>query len=99
MNERQFCVLVVDDSFDVLEIIQLSLEAKTDWHILVTSSGREAVVLAAREQPNVILLDVQMPKINGIETLKKLRACSKTKNIPILFFDRCPCCYIVGINR
>ena len=90
MNERQFCVLAVDDSLDVLEIIQLSLEAKTNWHVLTASSGREAVVRAVRERPNVILLDVQMSEIDGVETVRKLRSCPETKSIPILFLTNIP---------
>ncbi|MEM7758322.1 MAG: response regulator [Cyanobacteria bacterium P01_A01_bin.40] len=90
MNERQFCVLAVDDSLDILEIIQLALEAKTDWRIVTSPSPKEAIVRAARERPDIILLDVRMPKIDGIETVKKLLACPKTKNIPVLFLTDTP---------
>lgn len=99
MKEKQFCILAVDDSIDDLELIKLSLEAKTQLRVLTSSSGKQALIQAEKELPDIILLDVQMPKIDGIETVKKLRACSKTNKIPILLLTNTPCAVSSEISK
>jgi CheY-like chemotaxis protein len=99
LKEKQFCILAVDDSIDDLELIKLSLEAKTQWRVLTSSSGKQALIQAKKELPDVILLDVQMPKIDGIEAVKKLRASSKTNKIPILLLTNTPCAVSSEISK
>jgi CheY-like chemotaxis protein len=99
LKEKQFCILAVDDSIDDLELIKLSLEAKTQWRVLTSSSGKQALIQAKKELPDIILLDVQMPKIDGIEAVKKLRASSKTNKIPILLLTNTPCAVSSEISK
>ena len=90
MKEKQLCVLAVDDSADVLALIKLSLEAKTQWRIILSSSAQEALIKAKRELPDIILSDFQMPKMNGVEMVRKLRSQPQTNRIPILFLTSLP---------
>jgi CheY-like chemotaxis protein len=78
------CVLVVDDEEDIRSIAQLGLEMGAGWTVLTACSGKEALQVAADSQPDVILLDLMMPDMDGRETLQKLKANSTTQNIPVI---------------
>ena len=65
-------ILLVDDEADILEFIRYNLE-KEDYEVFTASNGREAVETALRVVPHLILLDVMMPKMDGIQVLEKLR--------------------------
>ena len=78
-------VLVVDDDDDVRTIARLSLSRLGGMTVLEARSGREAVGLAARERPDVVLLDVMMPELDGAGTLAALRAAEETRGIPVVF--------------
>ncbi|MGV2831912.1 response regulator [Myxosarcina sp. GI1(2024)] len=77
-------ILLIDDDNDVREATQICLELTGDWEILTASSGREGLVKAIAEQPDIILLDVMMPDIDGLETFKQLQANSATRYIPVI---------------
>ncbi|MBI3925185.1 MAG: response regulator [Armatimonadetes bacterium] len=77
-------VLVVDDEDDIREIAQTSLEMVGGWEVLVASSGQEGISRAESEQPDVILLDVMMPDMDGPTTFQRLRANQKTRQIPVI---------------
>ena len=78
------CILVVDDEEDAQAIAQLALEMKTDWNVLSASSGQEALSMAAAHQPDVILLDMMMPDMDGRMTLQHLKANPATRQIPVI---------------
>jgi CheY-like chemotaxis protein len=78
------CILIVDDEADVREVTQLGLEMGTDWTVLTASSGAEAIAIAAKHQPDAILLDMMMPDMDGRATLKHLKADPTTQNIPVI---------------
>lgn len=77
-------VLIVDDEPDVRAIIKMGLEMSAGWQILTASSGAEALTIAAAHQPDVILLDVMMPEMDGYATLQQLKANSTTRAIPVI---------------
>jgi CheY-like chemotaxis protein len=77
-------ILIVDDEEDVREIARLALEMTTDWEILLAASGPEALTLAAGRSPDVILLDMMMPGMDGRETLARLKADPVTAGIPVI---------------
>jgi CheY-like chemotaxis protein len=77
-------VLVVDDEEDIRAIAQLGLEMGGGWTVFTASSGQEALQMAADRQPDVILLDLMMPDMDGRETLQKLKANSLTQDIPVI---------------
>ena len=76
-------VLVVDDEREIRDLLRTSLSAE-GYEIVVASNGDEAVGLAKTGNPQVILLDIEMPGIDGIETCKRLEADEKTRLIPII---------------
>ena len=77
-------ILIIDDEEDVKEIAQLGLEMTDDWIVLTASSGKEGLIVAETNQPDVILLDLMMPDWDGKETLKQLKANQNTANIPVI---------------
>ena len=77
-------ILVVDDASMNLEIITAQLE-KRGYIALVARSGQEAVERAESAHPDLILLDVLMPGINGFETCRRLKQRDATRDIPVIF--------------
>ncbi|MGO8995016.1 MAG: response regulator [Polyangiaceae bacterium] len=78
-------VLLVDDEADIRKIASLTLTHIGGWEVVQASSGPEALEKAARERPDVILLDVMMPGMDGPSTLEGLRANAATASIPVVF--------------
>lgn len=78
-------VLLVDDEEDVREIARLSLGRVGGMEVCDASSGPEAVVRAAAEKPDFILLDMMMPEMDGPATLNALRSNPATASIPVVF--------------
>ena len=78
-------ILIIDDDDDIREATQLCLEVVGNWEIITASSGKQGIEKAIVQQPNLILLDVMMPVMDGIQTLKKLKTNLETKNIPVIF--------------
>jgi two-component system, OmpR family, alkaline phosphatase synthesis response regulator PhoP len=78
-------ILIIDDEDDIREATQMCLEVIGEWEVLTASSGFEGLAIAAAQQPDVILLDVMMPDMDGLATFEKLRANPDTQNIPVVF--------------
>ncbi len=76
-------ILLVDDSNTVL-LMEKMLLANEGFVLVTASNGREAIQKAAAEKPDLILLDVVMPDINGFEACKQIRAREDTRHIPII---------------
>ena len=77
-------ILVIDNEEYIREIAQICLETVASWEVITAGSGREGLILAEREQPDAILLDVMMPDLDGIATFEKLQANPLTQNIPVI---------------
>ncbi|MEJ7787593.1 MAG: response regulator [Solirubrobacteraceae bacterium] len=76
-------ILIIDDSALVRRIVQLGLGGDGGWPIHQAESGAEGVAMAARAQPDAILLDVEIPGLDGPATLAILRAQEATREIPV----------------
>lgn len=77
-------ILVVDDTPDHLELLSELL--KSDYRVKVARNGKAALEICNSEKPpDLILLDVEMPGMNGFEVCAHLRDCKETKGIPVLF--------------
>ena len=77
--------LVVDDDEDIREVARLSLELVGGWVVSVADSGSEAISQAVALTPDVILLDVMMPGLDGVATLQALSDDPRTRAIPVIF--------------
>lgn len=77
-------ILIIDDEADVREIAKVSLEITKQWDVTTAASGEEGVALAATHHPDAILLDVIMPKVDGLATLIKLGENAETCHIPVI---------------
>lgn len=78
-------VLIVDDDEDVRQVCEIAARRLGKWDVLLAASGEEALVQARREKPDVILLDVMMPRLDGPTTLGRLREDPATSGIPVIF--------------
>ena len=76
-------VLMIDDEANARKIAKLILE-REGYRTLTASNGEEGLIFAKVERPDVILLDIMMPKMNGYELLKRLREDQDTKNVPVI---------------
>jgi len=79
------CILHIDDEDDIREVARLALEALGGFSVAEASSGGDGVRLAADLRPDLILLDVMMPGMDGPATLRALRATPATAPIPVVF--------------
>ena len=76
-------ILVADD--DPLSIKLLNFRLRSVGHeVISTVNGGEALEIATREKPDLILLDIMMPVMNGFQVLRKLKSQEETKNIPVI---------------
>ncbi len=80
MKKGKYCVLVADDEPKYVYITQLNLEAR-GYEVLVARDGKTAVELAAREEPDLIILDIRMPGLDGYEACRRIREFS---GVPII---------------
>ena len=83
MSDKKNSVLVVDDEH--ANIMTLKHILGSDYKVYVAKNGNDAVEIADESSPDVILLDIIMPDMDGYETLEKLQHSEKTKDIPVIF--------------
>lgn len=76
-------ILIVDDSNTALMMERMALQ-RTLCEIITARDGEEAVAVATREIPDLILMDVVMPKLSGFDAVRKLREQAATREIPII---------------
>lgn len=79
----QFCVLIVDDRPENRRLLE-ALLAPRGYKTLLAENGPEAMVVAGRDRPDLILLDVRMPGMDGYAVTRALRLQVETRNIPII---------------
>lgn len=78
-------ILIIDDEETIQHVVQFGIQMISGWEVLKANSGSEGIHTAQTEQLDVILLDVMMPDMDGLNTFKKLQADPKTKKIPVIF--------------
>ena len=84
MEVNDFKILLVDDETDVLDFMKYNLEKEGFW-VYTAQNGVEAIQLAKKMNPHLIILDLMMPKMDGIETCRELRNIPEFKNTIITF--------------
>ncbi len=76
-------VLIVEDNVDNYELVRFLL-ARAGYEVLAASNGMEGVETARRELPDLILMDLSMPELDGWDAARKLKADERTRKIPVL---------------
>ncbi len=78
-------ILLVEDNLDIQAVAQLALEAVGGFNVIIASSGSEALTAVTTVLPDLILLDVMLPDMDGRQILAALRRREETVNIPVIF--------------
>lgn len=83
-HTNQHTLLLVDDNFDNIELLEEILKAQ-GYNTLTALTGFDAIRLAVNQQPDLILLDIAMPVMDGMEVLEVLKSDQDTATIPVMF--------------
>lgn len=83
-DTRPATILIVDDNAQNLELLEAYLEELPSARVLTATSGQDALAKVASDKPDLMLLDIMMPKMSGFEVCKKIKADSATKDIPVI---------------
>ena len=78
-------ILIVDDDVDIIDLVENRLR-HNNYDVIFANDGDNGYKKAIQEQPDLIIMDVMMPRMPGGEAVKLLKANDYTKNIPIIFF-------------
>ncbi|NLG36219.1 MAG: response regulator [Lentisphaerae bacterium] len=80
-------VLLIDDELQMLNMLKTGLETVGGFEVHIANSGKEGIQLARRLNPDVIILDICMPKMNGIEVLRTLKSKHPVSGIPVIMLS------------
>lgn len=78
-------ILIIDDEDDIREVASLALECAGDFEVTTASDGLSGLKMAHSLQPDLILLDVMMPELDGPSTYRRLKEDDATRSIPVIF--------------
>ena len=79
-------ILVVEDFEDLRRFVASYLGSR-GYHVFQAANGKVAIQTARREKPQLILLDIRLPDLNGVDVVKELRKFSRTKRVPIVVWS------------
>ena len=79
-------ILVIDDETELAELIKIDLEAK-QYEVLVAHDGSSGLKRALAEKPDLVILDIMMPGMDGYEVLRELRNASSTRMLPVIMLS------------
>jgi CheY-like chemotaxis protein len=79
-------ILICDDDPAILRVLQVNLEVE-GYTTLLAHHGEEALEVAARENPDLIILDIMMPRLDGYQTCERLKNDEMLKDIPVVFLS------------
>lgn len=86
MKKRDIKILLVDDDADIIEIVQYNL-VQEGYQIFTASNGKEAITVAKKELPHLIIMDVMMPVMDGMEACEQIRLLPELQNVIITFLS------------
>jgi len=78
-------VLLAEDDVDIQKLVRMSLRFRGVKEVVVADNGEECLAKVGEVRPDVILLDVMMPKMDGFETCRRLKSNPETSSIPVIF--------------
>jgi len=82
-SKQAFLVLVVDDSVDNVVVLSLALQGE-GYRVVTASNGKEAVTVATLTQPNIILMDISMPLLDGLAATRQIRENEALRDVPVI---------------
>jgi CheY-like chemotaxis protein len=82
-TEPKYLILVVDDSADNLAVISLYLQHQ-GYRVVTANNGEDAVAVAAQVLPNVILMDINLPSLDGLGATRRIRETEALKDVPVI---------------
>ena len=82
--DKKHCILIVDDEPAVCALLKIRLQ-KEGFEVLTAATGREGLEIAIEKRPDLIILDIIMPDLDGTETSNYLKEDGRTSKIPVLF--------------
>lgn len=85
MSKELRTIMLVEDEPDILEIAKLALEATASFTVHTCNNGQKAFDMAPQIKPDLIILDMMMPGMDGLTTLKLLRENNESRDIPVIF--------------
>jgi CheY-like chemotaxis protein len=86
MTASKKTILICDDDPIILRLLQVNLEIE-GYDVVSAHHGEEAVRLAVQERPNLIILDIMMPRMDGYQVARVLKSQTETKDIPLVFLS------------
>ena len=81
--EPKFLILVVDDSADNLAMISLDLQQQ-NYRVVTASNGEDAITIAAQTLPNLILMDINLPELDGLAATRRIRDLETLREVPVV---------------
>lgn len=79
-------ILIADDDPVILRLIQVNLELE-GYEVLTANNGEEAVAAATAENPDLVILDIMMPRVDGYQACEQLKSSEATRDIPVIFLS------------
>ncbi len=79
-------ILICDDDPAILRVLEVNLEVE-GYDVLLAHHGQEAYEVAVAEHPDLIILDIMMPRLDGYQTCEKLKSNDEVKDIPVVFLS------------
>lgn len=84
-NKVKYKILIVDDEKDIVDLIKYNLNQEGDFEVFCAFEGKEALEMADKIKPHLILLDIMMPELNGFDVCRELKHNNSTSKIPVIF--------------
>src|ERR1044072_4459940 len=81
--EPKFLILIVDDSADNLAMISLDLQQQ-NYRVVTASNGEDAIKIAAQTNPNLILMDINLPELDGLAATRRIRDIESLREVPVV---------------
>lgn len=82
--QTSYKILIVDDEIDIIELLSYNLK-KENFTVVAAMNGKEAIQIASKMKPDIILMDVMMPEMDGIEACRQIKALPQLKHTPLIF--------------
>lgn len=82
-SEKEFVILVVDDSADNVAMLSLDLQEQ-GYRVVTATDGEEAISVAVSTLPNLILMDISMPRLDGLGATRKIREIDELRDVPVI---------------